>query len=327
MNKSLKALQMPKISIIVPIFNVEKYLLTCLKSIQNQTFRDFEAILVDDGSEDSSKKIAQNFIEDKPNFKLISQKNRGVSSARNVGLKNAKGEWITFIDSDDFVEINYLETLYKNAIKGNVLICIGRGRELEHLKEPKILTYFTIKGEVNSEKILKYLNIKMQCYVCKMLINSDFIKKNNLAFLEDVYFLEDIYFSISLYSINTNVLFIDDIIYNYRVRQGSLTHSNFNEKKLSFFKKYDKFIKMQTDKLTIRTSRAIFSQVVFYNTIFFIEDKKMYRYFLNLHKKNLLFLLSHYIIRFPEKIKAILVFSPRLFFISTKINKFIKKIL
>lgn len=105
------------VSIIVPIYNTEKFLKKCLFSIQNQTYKDFEVIMVDDGSEDSSAKLAKEFeIEDK-RFKLITQKNCGVSVARNNGLSIAIGDYILFIDSDDWIESQMLEILISNLEK------------------------------------------------------------------------------------------------------------------------------------------------------------------------------------------------------------------
>ena len=100
-----------KISIIVPIYNSEKYLDECLLSIQNQSYTNFEVLLINDGSTDNSNFICEKFVSQDVRFRHFSQENKGVSSARNYGLKEASGEFITFIDSDDYVEANHLEEL------------------------------------------------------------------------------------------------------------------------------------------------------------------------------------------------------------------------
>ena len=98
---------MPKVSVIVPIYNVEKYLKKCLDSLVNQTLDDIEIILVNDGSKDNSKQIAEKFANDYPNKIIYLEKeNGGLSSARNYGLKHAKGDYISFVDSDDYVSKN-----------------------------------------------------------------------------------------------------------------------------------------------------------------------------------------------------------------------------
>lgn len=103
----------PLVSVIVPVYNTEKYLSTCINSILNQTIDNYEIILVDDGSIDLSSEICEEYSKANDNIKYCRQKNQGVSSARNKGLNNAIGEWVTFIDSDDYVEPDYLENLIK----------------------------------------------------------------------------------------------------------------------------------------------------------------------------------------------------------------------
>ena len=108
---------MPKISIIVPIYNVERYLMECIDSIRNQTLTDIEIILVDDGSPDNSGAICDDCALKDDRIKVIHKKNGGLSSARNAGLKVAIGEYIGFVDSDDWVDGEMYEFLYKNAVE------------------------------------------------------------------------------------------------------------------------------------------------------------------------------------------------------------------
>ena len=100
------------ISIIVPIYNVEKYLRQCLDSIMNQTYQNFECLLINDGSPDNSANICREYVDKDSRFKYFEKENGGVSSARNLGIEYSKGEYITFIDSDDWVDSDYLELLY-----------------------------------------------------------------------------------------------------------------------------------------------------------------------------------------------------------------------
>lgn len=104
---------MPKISVIVPVYKVEKYLRRCVDSILSQTYLDFELLLVDDGSPDNSGKICDEYAAIDPRVSVFHKPNGGVSSARNLGLENAQGEWVTFIDSDDWVNVDYLNELLK----------------------------------------------------------------------------------------------------------------------------------------------------------------------------------------------------------------------
>ena len=115
---------MPKISVIVPVYNVEKYLRKCIESILNQTFREFELILVDDGSTDSSGKICDEYALKDSRIKVIHKENGGASSARNAGLDVAKGEYIGFVDSDDWIEMDMYGELYRLIKENNTDISV-----------------------------------------------------------------------------------------------------------------------------------------------------------------------------------------------------------
>ena len=118
--------QSPKISVIVPVYNVEKYLPRCIDSILSQTFKDFELLLIDDGSPDNCGKICDEYAAKDRRVRVFHKPNGGVSSARNLGLDKACGEWITFIDSDDYVAVDYLEELVSFKINsGAELVAIS----------------------------------------------------------------------------------------------------------------------------------------------------------------------------------------------------------
>ena len=115
---------MPKISIIIPIYNLEKYLDKCIKSILNQTFKDFELILVNDGSTDKSGVICDNYKKVDDRIVVIHKENGGTSSARNIGIDIARGKYIGFVDGDDYIHENMYYELYENLIKNNSDISI-----------------------------------------------------------------------------------------------------------------------------------------------------------------------------------------------------------
>ena len=113
------------ISIIVPIYNVEKYLRQCLDSIMNQTYRNCECLLIHDGSSDNSEDICREYVSKDSRFRYFEKENGGVSSARNLGIEHSKGEYITFIDSDDWVDSDYLEVLYNSLVDERADIAIS----------------------------------------------------------------------------------------------------------------------------------------------------------------------------------------------------------
>lgn len=116
---------MDKISVIIPVYNTEKYLKRCLDSIINQTFKNLEIIIVDDGSTDSSPQICDNYAESDDRIRVIHKTNGGLSSARNAGIDIATGIYISFIDSDDYIDIKYFEILYSNIISSR-RNCVGK---------------------------------------------------------------------------------------------------------------------------------------------------------------------------------------------------------
>ena len=106
----------PKISVIIPVYNAESTLRRCVDSVLAQTFTDFECLLINDGSKDKSGEICDEYARKDSRVKVFHKENGGVSSARNVGLDNARGEWVSFVDSDDWVEGDILESMYKTAL-------------------------------------------------------------------------------------------------------------------------------------------------------------------------------------------------------------------
>ena len=148
----------PIISIILPVYNTSIYLEECLNSIYNQSFKNYELICIDDGSSDNSYEILKKYEKIITNCKVIYQDNQGVANARNVGLKNVKGDYIIFIDSDDYIEYNYLEKLYNESCNtgSDVVICnFYRYYDNYKLKLPVVLKKRS--GIYSNQDILKSL--------------------------------------------------------------------------------------------------------------------------------------------------------------------------
>lgn len=217
---------MKEISVIVPIYNVENYLENCLNSIDNQDFESYEVILVDDGSTDNSKEIAEEFVQkDKDKYKLISQKNMGQSAARNNGLKISSGKYIAYIDSDDTVESNYLSSMYECAQKTDADMVFAAFRSVDENGKCIKVVYENnyIPGEVYDIKDTKEL-LLMENVVWNKLFRKDIIEENNLIFPDRVW-AEDLRFTKKYLSNTSRCVYVDIPIYNYYQRSSSTLHS------------------------------------------------------------------------------------------------------
>lgn len=230
---------MVKISIIIPVYNVEKYLDDCLNSILIQDFTNWEAICINDGSTDNSLEILNKYAKKDPRIIVISQENKGQASARNAGIKIAKGEYICFLDSDDMLKESALSKLdnitYQgnyNFIAYNTDICY-ESEELKNkfYKNDYYLKKYSYSGEYKGIDLLcKMIQNREYCdSVWLFLVNSKWLKGNNIFFYEGIFY-EDALFATLCYLKATNVKYIDEILYTYRVRTNSTMTSKIKAK-------------------------------------------------------------------------------------------------
>ena len=216
------------ISIIVPVYNVEEYLEECLTSIQHQTFTDIEVILVNDGSTDRSKEICERFCQQDSRFKLINQKNQGLSVARNCGVKESIGEYIMFVDSDDVVKENIVEVLL-SYMKADVdLVECNLTQNKEELQKNKpIRVVFEGNSPESLVKCIAFKEVKF-CAFTK-LYRRELVEK--VPFLEGVIY-EDVYTGMNYLKYIRKMVAVDLKGYYYRVRPNSIMTTSFNEKNL-----------------------------------------------------------------------------------------------
>lgn len=220
------------ISVIVPVYNVEQYLERCMESILNQTYRNLEIILVDDNSKDNSKEICLQYLKD-PRVVLVQHSNnKGLSGARNSGLNIAKGEYVVFVDSDDYAESTMIENLYCSAIETNADTVIGGFRR-------KIGNHIDIKDNIfagsiydTSEDIKNNVLKKMfasngidhiEMSVWKVLFSMDIIRNKNFRFPDKKYLCEDIIFDFGYYLSAKKVAMCSDTSYCYCLNDQSLS--------------------------------------------------------------------------------------------------------
>ena len=215
----------PLVTIIIPVYNVEKFLPQCLDSILSQTFTDWECILIDDGSPDSSGKICDEYATGDSRFKVVHQENSGASTARNIGLLKATGKWINFIDSDDWIDSDTFEVALNIAEKYDVDF-IQWGIAIE--QDGKIIGESRCNNGFFSTKDL------MTCFepsACNKLFLKEIIDKNHLQFPSNLTLSEDRYFSFLYYVYAKKLYGIDRMFYHYRMNVFSATH-NMTEKNI-----------------------------------------------------------------------------------------------
>ena len=217
----------PKISVIVPVYNVEKYLRQCLDSILAQTFTDFELLLIDDGSPDTSGTICDEYAALDSRVRVFHKENGGVSSARNLGLDNAQGEWITFVDADDEIKECFLSTFVDIQNEKNAELIVT-SVEFFHSKESIRLSILS-DGFYDKSKygeLIIYLRdeISLLGVPWNKLYNSEIIKKNNVRFDEGISSYEDEIFVIQYMHYANSVATSSKVTYNH-IERGNVTLS------------------------------------------------------------------------------------------------------
>lgn len=216
---------MPKISLIIPVYNSEKYLKKALDSVLNQTFKDFEIIAINDGSTDSSLDILKNYEKRFKNFTIINQTNKGVGIAKNVGIKAAKGDYIVFLDSDDFISCDYLEVLYKLSDENDADIsCCNFNFYSDHnVNFPMPFSCKT--GLYSSEKALKklILDVTIHHFSWGKLYKRSLFLENNIEFY-NMYF-EDVATCPKLFYLAKKVAITNKSMYFYRRHRKSIVSS------------------------------------------------------------------------------------------------------
>lgn len=218
---------MPKLSVIVPVYNAEDYLHRCIDSILAQTFTDFELLLINDGSKDNSGKICDEYAAKDNRIRVFHKDNGGVSSARNVGLDNVRGEYVTFVDSDDWIEPEmYKAMLYELGVKvADVCFCdIRISSSLRTYVE-----HYGICGN-KDEDISNYIYREWHSS-CNIVAKNEIFEKNRLRYPEGISFCEDFHLTLRLLCFAERIINVDEAFYIYnRDNESSATH-NFSSKK------------------------------------------------------------------------------------------------
>lgn len=224
---------MQKISVVIPVYNVEHYIEQCLISVIHQTYKNLEIIIVDDGSPDNSNLIYTKYAKQDNRIKIIKQENKGLSGARNTGLRNATGEYIHFIDSDDYIDIDY----YEKIIEGNKNInadIIATGVISQNTPNYNVKYDTKCILKTLTEKFIT-TNALSNCTVWRYIFNRNFLISNNLFFTEGRIF-EDILFTPDALRLANYVLTIPDTFYHYIYNENSLLNKQYTPKHHEHYK-------------------------------------------------------------------------------------------
>ncbi|MEH7076819.1 glycosyltransferase family 2 protein [Neobacillus drentensis] len=244
---------LPKVSVVIPVYNVESYLQRCVDSILNQTFQDFEIILINDGSKDNSGQICDEYAQKDKRIKVIHKKNARVSAARNDGIKIAKGKYLSFIDSDDWIEPEMYQVMVNKAEELNldVIMCDykKKSNNYEYKRTQPIREGYYSKDDIKNELfrcLIMFENIEfpptISNWVC--LFNIKFLKRNNLYYDEDIHYCEDsILGSKIMYHAASFYYFKNHYYYNYFYNPASTTNT-YNENKWNAYLKINERLKI-----------------------------------------------------------------------------------
>lgn len=218
---------MPKISVIVPVYNAEKYLHRCIDSILAQTFTDFELLLIDDGSKDHSGSICDEYAKKDSRVRVFHKENGGVSSARNTGIAESKGEWITFVDADDWVDETFLEEMMAYATEQNAEIVtsdfrfICKGHNVDHKKS---------NWAIDKVRFLKNYIASTWTIVWGGLYNKNIFLQNHITFPEGITYCEDFYVAVRLCYFSRKTLHLPKVFYNYNYTNEESTMHKLGDK-------------------------------------------------------------------------------------------------
>lgn len=268
----------PYISVIIPLYNVEKYLEKCLESVINQTLEEIEIICINDGSTDNSLQILELFAQNDKRIKIINKENSGQGAARNIGMQHATGQYISFIDSDDWIEQDMYEKLYENAINLNsdIVMCPIRIFD-ESTKEFRFDDPYYNLGYFNESYETRVFNhIETEQFLFRIsvtpvnkLYKSDFLDEIDAKFPENLIF-EDNPFFYHIYLNARKVSLVRDFLYTYRVNRLNSTISRSNKRYMDILE-----IHGLTREIFIKTNN--FDTYKYYLNIYTI-DSTLYRY-------------------------------------------------
>lgn len=261
---------MKKISVVIPVYNVEKYLSECLDSVVNQTYKNLQIILVDDGSTDFSGKICDVYAEKDNRITVVHQKNAGAGAAKNTGLDLVKGEYFSIIDSDDYIELDMYEKMVNSLEKYNVDIvqCLFRNVFVNDSFDRKYKIKSNYPKVLTSKRFLKeYLYDWKYAIFWNKLFKSSLLKEIRFPVGRKI---DDEFFTYKLVCNAKKVVNIDNILYNYRMRKTSVMNENDTDRFIydridCFVERYD-YIRKKYPSLGKKYLTKLYDSLLYYKT-------------------------------------------------------------
>lgn len=264
-----------KLSVVIPVYNVEQWIARCLDSVYDQNLdeKDFEIIVVDDGTKDSSIKIVEDFAVLKTNIKIIHQENQGLSAARNAGFSHASGDYVWFLDSDDCIEPDTLAVLLEHAIEQKLdVLCFGINLMYDDgRKEQYNIPYE--KGVMDGSTFITKVGMPPAAWCA--LYKRDFLQRNNLMFMVGVLH-EDQEFTPRAYYLAKRIEYIPTVVYNYVQRDGSImkTDKNANKKAVDLLRICDSLYDFVSTK--VRKTEDAYTTMMYKISFAFSQSLKNY---------------------------------------------------
>ena len=309
---------MMKLSIIVPVYNVSKYLSKCLDSLIRQDIdkEDYEIIVVNDGSTDDSGEIAKMYAGRYSNIILINQENQGLSGARNTGIKAAKGEYIQFVDSDDYLESNVEKTLVEKMENDNLDILRFNYQNVNENYEVFIpykdyKPFVDYRDEITDGLTFLTERLGYACYAVQFVIKAEILKKEENLFKRGIYF-EDTEWTPRILTQAGRVTSVDTVVYNYLLRDGSISRSINSDKKRKVVEDKLKLVESMKSQMADKKDRRWYEGMVAFTVISVLDEVafefyKERRKYIKILKDMKVFPLSKFHItkRMQRKIKLV----------------------
>ncbi len=282
-----------KVSVIIPIYNREKFLKKCIESVQTQTLKDIEIICVNDGSADNSLKIIKKYLEKDNRIKLINKKNEGLSAARNDGLEIAQGEYVSFVDSDDWIDSDFLEKLYSAAKKYDADIAVCGIKRIRNYKWKYHLKFEKEEFTDDVNRKFKLCDVPEKCYVWNKIYKLSELRKNKILFEPGILY-EDRCFTCEALVKLKRLVVIPDVYYNYWTNSNSIVKTKSEkhnkdskytyEKMMGYLKSnninldhyIEDYIKYQLFGLTLMKAKVYKNRVEYklFNSLKFVIKRK-----------------------------------------------------